>query len=126
MKLQDLPRSLIGGTLVEYKDNCGFDLEYGRATITDMGMDLDGKTYFIKTDNEEAHMTQNVSPAVEAMGYTAEAQKQGEIYLLRSSMGWCYTLAPKGVEIPKRPNWLDVSIEEFGNSVREHISGQHD
>lgn len=124
MKLQDLPRSLIGGTLVEYKDRCGFDLEYGRATITDIGMDRE--EFYVRTDREDAFLVQNVSPMVEAMGYSAAVQKQGEIYLIQSSMGWCYTLAPKGVEIPARPHWLDVSDDQFTNTVKENLTGQSD
>jgi hypothetical protein len=124
MKLQDLPRDLVGGALVEYKNNCGFDLEYGRATITDMGMD--GEMFFIKTDRKDAFLTQNVSPMVERMGFTAEVQKQGEIYLIRSSMGWRYALAPKGVEIPQRPHWLAVSDDEFDNSVKKTLMGRSD
>jgi hypothetical protein len=122
VKLRDLVhQDLVGGTLVEYKDNCGFDLEFGRATITRVA--VEGEMFLIETDNEEAYMTQNISPVVEAMGYRSEVQRQGDVYLIRSSMGWGYALAKKGVDIPKRPHWLEVSDKDYEDTIRRTVVG---
>lgn len=122
MNLTDIPHTLIGGTLVEYKANCGFSLEYGRATITSMG--VDGTTFYIRTDNEEAFLEQNISEEVQRMGYAAEVRKRGDVYLISSPMGWCYAVAPKGGEIPTRPNWLEVSDGHFEDALKKHLTGE--
>lgn len=120
MHLRDLiGKGLEGGTLVEYKDNCGFSLEYGRATIKSVG--INGEMFEIQTDNGESHLEQNISPDVERMGYTAHVEKRGDVYLLKSSMGWCYAAAPPGVKIEKRPDYMEVSDERFDNVIRNQI-----
>ncbi len=120
MKLQDLiGAGLEGGILVEYKANCGFSLEFGRATITEVA--LEGEIFHIRTDNEESFMKQNVAEEVRNMGYGADVEKRGAIYLISSPMGWCYVAAPKGVDVPNKPNWLEVPMEEFSNTVERHL-----
>lgn len=120
MRVEDLVgKGLEGGTLVEYKGNCGFSLEYGRANITAVKVEND---YFsIETDNEESYMGLSLSKEATAMGYTAEVRERDGYYMIASPMGWCYIAAPLGVIIPPRPNWLDVSDKEFGDTVRRTL-----
>lgn len=120
MQLEDLVNeNLVGGILVEYKDNTGFGLEYGRANIMLVG--IREETFEIRTDNEDAcHLDQNISEDVKRMGYRARVEKRGEIYYISSAMGYCYVAAPKGVEIPGKPNYLDVTDQEFVDEVKRH------
>jgi hypothetical protein len=119
MELEELVGAgLVGGTLVEYKASTGFGLEFGRGKITEVGMD--GTMFFIHTDNKESFLEQNVASDIKAMGYGTEVEKKGPFFLLSSSMGWCYVAAPPGVEVPKKPGWLDVSDEEFADAMKRH------
>lgn len=124
MKIQDLlQEGLVGGTCVEYKDHCGFDLVFGRGTITKAA--LEGEMFVVRTDNnDECHMDVNVSPVVEAMGFTSETQKQGDLFLVRSSMGWCYALARRGIPIPERPHWMSVTNEEYAKTIKRVCEGK--
>src|SRR5262245_8137385 len=122
LELEDLVGiGLEGGTLVEYKANTGFSLEYGRATI--VSVKQEGDLFSIVTDSEDAFLEQNTAPWVKRMGYGAAVERRGDIYLLSSAMGWSYALAKKGVEISAKPNWLDVSKEEFTDSVEKYLNG---
>ena len=123
MRVEDLVGiGLEGGTLVEYKGNCGFSLEYGRANIT--AVKVEGEEFSIETDNDESFMTLSLSKEARAIGYTAEVRKRGDFYLIASPMGWCYAVAPLGVIIPPRPGWLEVSDKQFDDTIRRTVCGE--
>ena len=122
MEIQELVGiGLEGGTLVEYKGNTGFSLEYGRAVI--VSIVVSDEKFSIETDNPEAYMGLSLSKMARKMGYVANVRRFGPVYLIDSPMGWNYVLAPKGIEIPKRPGWMDVSEEEFLSEVERHLKG---
>jgi len=122
LHLRDLVGAgLEGGTLVEYKDNCGFALEYGRATIRSVS--IQGDEFAILTDSEDAYLKSRIDPELEQRGIRDYVERRGPYFLIRLWMAWCYVAAPKGVEVPNRPNWLDVTEDEFKETIRKAIGG---
>lgn len=105
MKIEDLPRWLVGGTLVEYKQGCGREMEWGRGTVTDIG--TTGDEFVILTDNDQAWMTVAIGEEIEYLGFVSHVEKIADVYYIDTLMGWSYAVAPKGVKIPKKPKYVE-------------------
>lgn len=84
------------GTLVEYKNGFGFSVEWGRAHIRKMK--IDGKKLEIETDGE-AHLY------LSDINHIHRVIREGEVFYLDIPILFGYALAPKGVEIPKKPSY---------------------
>lgn len=99
IKLTDLLRELSQidfneGVLVEYKDGFGFDFEYGRAIITKV--DVRNKKFTIQTDGD-CYLD------LSDLNYIKEIKREGDVFYLDIPILFNYALAPKGINIPKKP-----------------------
>ena len=93
--LQDLCSELfttdfMGGTLVEYKNNCGFDEEWDRTMVTKAVINESG--FNIETMGRGFLFT---------IGFDFwTVRPRHTVFYLSNPLLYCYALAPKGVEVP--------------------------
>lgn len=97
-----------GGTLVEYAN--AFSIEFSRGTVTRFS--IDGNRLFIATDGKAMFSYPDLSEL--------RIEKRNGAFLIYGDYCSCYALAPKGVEIPKRP-----TLEELRDAV-EVLAGEHE
>ena len=91
------------GTLVEYLDGAGFDVEWGRARITEVAL-LYKEGYIpgiaFRTDGE-AHLS------LASISDITEIKQDDDVFYLEINAGGMpmasYAVAPKGIEIPRKP-----------------------
>ena len=99
VKLEDfLKIDFLGGTLVEYKYNHGFDVEFSREKINKINI------------SEENYLRIETNNKVELNLKLIELyiSKKDRVYYLDIKYLYCYSIAQKGIIIPKKIDYEDL------------------
>ena len=90
----------VGGTLVEYKEGSGFDVEFSRAEITSAGIihDKEWKQDFFSVLTSDKKCVMEINTAL--FEELCVVRKEGNVYYFMDVYSENHALAPKGVVIP--------------------------
>ena len=108
-----LATNVAGGTLVEYKDAMLFEVEFDRGTIT--RAELSRERIDIRTDTRACLWWNGLK------GWNCE--RSGDVYYLFHPNFKGYAVAPRGVEIPKKPHYTELSNDELGKIEQSFYMG---
>ncbi|MEK6914268.1 MAG: hypothetical protein AABW83_01320 [Nanoarchaeota archaeon] len=100
VRLEDfLKIDFLEGTLVEYKDGYGFNIEFSRGKINKFNV---SKTWLdIGTDNEKARLK------ITLIGDFITINKKDEFYNIIVPVG-LYSIAFRGIDIPRKFNYKEL------------------
>ena len=105
LRSEFLNTSFEGGTLVEYQEGFGYDVEYDRGKVEEVRI-REGEIH-ISTDTQAKFGIANQRNML-------VLEKRKGVFYFQSAipmMGWMYAIAPPGVDIPKRPSLEEISRE---------------
>lgn len=94
------------GTLVEYYNDLGFEVETGRATILEAR--VTGKRFTVDTDGEAYLDLMDIK-------LIGRVKKEGNVFYIEMPLMWNYALAPQNVKIPKKPSYEEYAKRKYWN-----------